>query len=222
MHNQILFFAALLTLLSACHSRQRAEAIRRLAEPQTLNAVKEYMNGKWESIAVELRPGEDRTGSGQVQSTYLRRRFEYHANDMFTGVITLYADNYGKLPLMEFEFRGHLNWGEPHSVAKGAWNLDYVLDEGFGVTPLHEQAADMLNTALPPGMPSFKSGVKQDILRKAFPLFNISEGQIVTDYDLIYFSHGMLFMGAKHVNGMPFDKPENRPHQLQIPLRKTS
>ena len=27
-------------------------------------------------------------------------------------------------------------------------------------------------------------------------------------------------MGAKHVDGTPFDTPEHRPHQLQIPLEK--
>ena len=25
-------------------------------------------------------------------------------------------------------------------------------------------------------------------------------------------------MGAKHVDGTPFDQPDRRPHQLQIPL----
>ena len=51
-------------------------------------------------------------------------------------------------------------------------------------------------------------------------MFHIEEGQIVGDYDLIYFKHGLLFMGAKHVDGTPFDKVENRPHQLQIPLER--
>ncbi len=66
----------------------------------------------------------------------------------------------------------------------------------------------------------FTTGQKQSIFKKEFPLFNIKENQIVKDYDLIYFTNGMLFMGAKHVDGMPFDKPERRPHQLQIPLKK--
>lgn len=33
---------------------------------------------------------------------------------------------------------------------------------------------------------------------------------------------GMLFMGAKHVDGTPFDKPEQRPHPLQIPRIRVS
>ena len=78
----------------------------------------------------------------------------------------------------------------------------------------------MLNAGLPEGMTPFETNQKKDILGKAFPMFNIVEGQIVSDYDLIYFKNGLLFMGAKHVDGTPFDKIENRPHQLQIPLEK--
>ncbi len=134
------------------------------------------------------------------------------------GVITLFADNYGGMPLLEFEFKGELKWGEEHPIAKGAWKIDYLLNEGFAVTPLNDQAAQMLNLGLPESLYPFAANVKKDIFGRAFPMFNIIEGQVVSDYDLIYFKNGLLFMGAKHVNGTPFDKLENRPHQLQIPL----
>ena len=98
--------------------------------------------------------------------------------------------------------------------------IDYVLSEGFAVTPLQSQTADLLNQGRPKNVQPFQVNQKTDLLQKAFPLFNISEGQIVTDYDLIYFNHGLLFMGAKHVDGTPFDQPIRRPHQLQIPLQR--
>ena len=189
-------------------------------DPTTLDEVKQYAVGQWHSISTELRPTEDRTGAGTVDSTYLTRRFAYEADDTFVGTITMYADNYGAMPLLEFEFAGRLVWGPPHPIADGAFEIDYVLDAGFGVTPLNDGAAAMLNQGLPEGMSPFASGEKKDILGKAFPMFNIVAGQIVTDYDLIYFTHGMLFMGAKHVDGTPFDKPDRRPHQLQIPLAR--
>ncbi|MDW3195302.1 MAG: hypothetical protein R8G66_23200 [Cytophagales bacterium] len=188
--------------------------------PKTLEEVQAYALGEWESITVELRPTEDRTGSGKVEPTFLKRHFTYLDGDKFVGTITLFGDNYGQLPLMEFEFKGDLKWGDAHPIAAGAWKIDYVLNGGFGVTPLNDQAAAMLNQALPPGMPAFAANEQQDILQKAFPMFNIVEGQIVSDYDLIYFRNGLLFMGAKHVDGTPFDKVENRPHQLQIPLAR--
>ena len=225
IHFSILLFTLLFSF-SGFHvqaqkgKHQRKKAMHMLATPKTLEEVKAYALGSWESISVELRPTEDRAGTGDINPTYLRRQFTYLPNNKFVGIITLYGDNYGQLPLMEFEFKGNLNWGDQHPIADGAWNIDYILDEGFGVTPLQEQTAEMLNQGLPAGMSPFQKGIKQDILKKAFPLFHIVEGQIASDYDLIYFRNGLLFMGAKHVDGTPFDKPERRPHQLQIPLMR--
>ena len=129
-----------------------------LADPKELEAVKAFALGEWESLSVELRPTEDRTGSGKIEPTYLRRFFQFLSNDRFIGTITLFADNYGQMPLMEFEFKGDLVWGNPHPIAEGAWEIDYVLNQGFGVTPLHDQAAMMLNQGLPEGMPPFETG----------------------------------------------------------------
>lgn len=214
--------AAFINLISCNKNtvKMKEKAMHNIQEPKSLEEVQSYAVGEWESISVELRPTEDRTNSGIIQPTYLRRHFNYLSKDKFIGTITLFADNYGQLPLMEFEFKGDLEWGEEHPIADGAWKIDYILNGGFGVTPLNPQAAEMLNQALPEGMSPFENNVKKDILGKAFPMFHIVEGQIVSDYDLIYFKNGMLFMGAKHVDGTPFDKVENRPHQLQIPLAR--
>ncbi len=187
-------------------------------DPRTLDDVRAFAVGAWTSLSAELRPTEDRSGAGVVEPTRLRRDFVYHDDDTFTGTITMYVDDYAQAPLMAFEFKGHLVWGGPHPIAEGAFEIDYVLDLGFGVTPLHADAAMMLNADLPDGMQPFAAGVQQDILGRAFPMFHLEEGQIVTDYDLIWFHSGLLFMGAKHVDGTPFDLPERRPHQLQIPL----
>lgn len=220
--NSSIIVIMFLIALNACNMEDekslRERAIRNIQDPIALEEVREYALGEWESLSIELRPTEDRTGSGTINPTFLKRNFKYLEDDKFVGTITMYGDNYGEIPLLEFEFKGILTWGDKHPIAKGAWKIDYVLNGGFGVTPLNEQAAGMLNQALPPGMPAFEANQKQDILRKAFPMFNIEKGQVVSDYDLIYFKNGLLFMGAKHVDGTPFDKPENRPHQLQIPL----
>ncbi|MEM9998372.1 MAG: hypothetical protein AAF809_11775 [Bacteroidota bacterium] len=186
--------------------------------PRTLDALKDAILGTWVSLAVELRPTEDRTGSGQIEPTYLTRVFTYGPDDTFTGVIRMFGDNYGTLPLFEFAFEGHLVWHGAHPIAEGAFSVDYVLDTGFGVTPLNDQAAAMLNAMPAEGVAPFEAGVQQDLLEKPFPLFNMVAGQIVVDYDLLYLHDGMLFFGAKHVDGTPFDKPERRPHQLQVPL----
>lgn len=223
MNRLALSFSILLTVsaLAGCgHAGNQRGASA--AQPVSLEEVRAYALGEWESLSVELRPAEDRTGTGKVQSTRLKRHFTYLDGDRFTGRIRLFADDGGQAPLMEFEFRGHLRWGGPHPVAQGAYAVDYVLDEGFGVTPLHEQATAMLNQVRAPGVAEFVTGKQQDLLRKVFPLFNIAEGQVVMDYDLIYFRDGLLFMGAKHVDGTPFDRPERRPNQLQVPLARVA
>ena len=193
-----------------------------MTQPRTLQEVKDFAIGRWESLSVELRPTEDRAGTGKIEPTRLKRSFHYESADKFTGVITMFADEYGQAPIMEFEFKGDLRWGGAHPIAEGAWEIDYVLCDGFSVTPLHEQTVQLLNYERPEAIAEFELNKKANILKKAFPLFNITEGQIAVDYDLIYFNHGLLFMGAKHVDGTPFDKPERRPHQLQIPLQRLS
>jgi len=61
-------------------------------------------------------------------------------------------------------------------------------------------------------------GVTQDVKRKGFPAFGLVEGQVYTDYDLIYIFDNLFFNGSKNVDGRAFDKPENRPTNLQVPL----
>lgn len=190
--------------------------------PRTLDDLQQAIVGTWESLSVELRPTEDRLGTGHIEPTHLTRRFTYRADGTFTGLITLFADPYGQVSLFEFTFRGHLTWQGPHPVAHGAFSVDYVLDQGFDVKPLNAQAAQMLNAMPVEGAPLFAVGLTTSILGKPFPLFGMVEGQTVVDYDLLYLRDGMLFFGAKHVDGTPFDRPERRPHQLQVPLAPAS
>lgn len=190
--------------------------------PHTLDGLKAAILGRWESLSVELRPTEDRNGTGAIAPTYLTRVFTYAPDDRFAGTIRMFGDGLGQLELLEFEFAGQLRWGGPHPVAHGAFAVDYVLDEEFAVTPLSPMAAELLNTGRPADVAQFEAGHRATILGQAFPLFGIEAGQTVVDYDLLYLAHGLLFFGAKHVDGTPFDRPERRPHQLQIPLARAA
>lgn len=189
--------------------------------PKTIAEIKKFVQGgEWVSITPELRPFEDRTGTGKIAPFYVSRNFKYLPNDRFEGTIVSYGDPYGQMPLVKFVFKGHTTWGKEHPISKGAFEIDYILDEAFEVTPLHAMFADNLNQAPTKGLNKWEANVMQDIKGKAFPLFGITEGQIVGDYDIIYIFNGMLFMGSKHVDGRGFDKPENRPTNLQVPLVK--
>ncbi len=129
-----------------------------------------------------------------------------------------YADATGKVPLVKIVIKGHNAWRGEHPIAPGAYNLDYIADEAYEVTPLHQGFADVANKFPGNGLNTWEVNVMQDVRGKAFPLFSLVEGQMYVDYDLIYIYNGMLFNGSKNVDGRAFDKPENRPTNLQIPL----
>jgi len=54
--------------------------------------------------------------------------------------------------------------------------------------------------------------------KKTFPPFGLAEGQVFKECDLIYLYDGMMFWGARNVDGRGFDTEENRPTNLQIPM----
>jgi hypothetical protein len=48
--------------------------------------------------------------------------------------------------------------------------------------------------------------------------FGLAEGKNFMEFDLVYLNHDLLFWGARNIDGRGFDKEENRPTNLQIPL----
>jgi hypothetical protein len=185
----------------------------------TAEQTKQFIQDKeWVSIAIELRPVKDRTGTGNIKPFYVSRIFKFSPNDKFECTVINYADAGGKIPLVKIVIKGHNEWKGDHSIAKGAQNVDYIADKAYEITPLHQGFADNVNLTPGNGLNRWEVNVMQDIKGKAFPAFGLLEGQIYVDYDLIYICNDMLFMGSKHVDGRAFDTPENRPTNLQIPL----
>ena len=58
--------------------------------------------------------------------------------------------------------------------------------------------------------------VAQSLKGKSLAPFGLRKGQDFTEYDLIYVNNGMLLWGARNVDGRSFEKPENRPTNLQM------
>ena len=190
----------------------------------TVDAIKSIIvGGTWKTIATstELRPTEDRTGTGVINPTYLTREFEYYSGDKFKGVITQFADPARQFPLVKFVFEGTTTWEGTDQYISGAQKITYKLYKSFKLTPLNQKFADQLNSVPTPGINTWQVNVEQDLTGKAFPLFGINAGDIILDHDLIYIYDNGLYMGAKHVNGTSFALPQNRPTGLlQIPLIK--
>jgi hypothetical protein len=184
----------------------------------TTEQIQQFIQGgKWKSIATELRPSITKNASGDILPFYLSREFEYAVNNRFTCTVINYADPNGKVPLVKIQIKGHLIWQGEHPLIMGAYRVDYVADEAYEITPLHQGFADALDRAPAPGINPWVVNRPQDIKGKAFPVFGLTE-QVYIDYDLVYIYNDMLFNGSKNVDGRPFDKPENRPTNLQLPL----
>jgi len=181
----------------------------------TIDQLRNTSIGHWESIAVEVRPTKN--ADGTLKPFYLRRDFTLLPEDRFELVVTNYSDPFGKMPLAKMFIKGHIQWLGEHLIAAGAQKVDFAADEEYTVTPLLQGFADLLNQYTK-GFDEWKVGEPQSIFKKAFAPFGLAEGQIFKEYDLIYVLNDMMFWGARNVDGRGFDKEENRPPNLQIPM----
>jgi hypothetical protein len=185
----------------------------------TTEQIKQFIQGgEWVSIATEIRPSAIKNADGSLKPFYLTRKFKYLPNDEFELEILNFADAYGKIPLAKIFLKGHIIWKGEHPIAKGAQKVDFIADEVYQLTPLIQGFADAMNQAASKGFNKWEVNSAQSVFKKAFVPFGLTEGQIFSEYDLIYIFNDMMFWGARNVDGRGFDKEENRPTNLQIPL----
>lgn len=184
----------------------------------TLEETKKQSLGKWESISTEIRPSSQKNPDGTLKPFYLTRKFTFSENDAFELIVTSYADPYGKVPLSKITLRGHVEWKGEHPIASGAQKVDFFADEAYEVTPLFQGFVDVLNQIAKEGFETWEVNKTQSIFKKAFLPFGLSAEQVFAEYDLIYINNGMMFWGARNIDGRGFDKEENRPTNLQIPM----
>jgi hypothetical protein len=181
-----------------------------------LEELKETMRGTWVSIAPEVRPSKNPDGT--LKPFYLTRNFVYLTGDRFELTVTNYADPFGKAALAKIDIGGHMTWQGDHPIASGAHKVDFIADAAYAVTPLHPGFADLLKKAAAEGYEPWEVGRQQSIFGKSFRPFGLVQGENFKEYDLVYVAHGMLFWGARNVDGRGFDTEANRPTNLQIPL----
>jgi hypothetical protein len=212
----IMVFLIIGVVISALAQDEKAKSQKQ--KSMTTEQVKKLSVGEWVSIAPEVRPSISKNADGSMKPFYLTRTFTYSADGKFTLQMINSADVYGKVPLVKIVLKGHTVWQGEHPVAAGAQKIDYIADGAYEITPLIQGFADATNHAAGNGFNKWEVNVTQNILGKAFPPFGLSEGQIYGEFDLIYIKNDMMFWGAKHVDGRSFDKVENRPDNLQIPM----
>ena len=190
----------------------------RTSTSMNLEQTKQVVLGKWKSIAPEIRPSAAKNPDGTLKPFYLTRAFEALSGDRFELTITNFADPYGKAPLARIVIKGHMFWRGDHPIAAGAQKVDFVADESYGVMPLLQPFADVLNQVASQGYAKWEVGKTQSVFGKAFAPFGLAEGKNFMEYDLVYVAHDLLFWGARNVDGRGFDTEQNRPTNLQIPL----
>jgi hypothetical protein len=185
----------------------------------TVEETKQFIQGsEWISIAPEIRPSSIKNPDGSLKPFYLSRAFEYLPDDKFELNVINSADAYGKVPMVKINIRGTMIWQGAHPIADGAQKVDFIADEVYKVTPLAQGFADVLNKFASTGFDKWEINNTQSIFKKAFMPFGLTEGQIFAEYDLVYIFNDMMFWGARNIDGRGFDKEENRPTNLQIPL----
>ena len=184
----------------------------------TVDEIKKIITQEqWISIAPEIRPSSLKNPDGSIKPFYLTRVFSCHQDDSFELTVSNLADPYGKAPLAKMDIKGRMIWRGEHPIATGAQKVDFIADGSYDVTPLLQPFADAMNQ-FTKGFDKWEVNKPQSILKKSFPPFGLTEGQIFMEYDLIHIFDGMMFWGARNIDGRGFDKEENRPTNLQIPL----
>lgn len=185
-----------------------------------LEQTQQAVLGNWTSIAPEVRPSAQKNADGTLKPFYLTRDFTALPDDRFELAISNFADPNGQVPLARLLIKGHMLWRGDHPIAQGAQKVDFVADEAYEVTPLLPAFADVLNKVASQGYAEWKVGQTQSIFGKDFAPFGLAAGKNFMEYDLVYVAHGLLFWGARNVDGRGFDSEQNRPTNLQIPLAR--
>jgi hypothetical protein len=184
----------------------------------TLEQTQQALIGDWTSTTPEVRPSAAKNPDGTLKPFYLKRDFKALPGDRFELAIVNFGDPYGKVPLVRLLIKGHVLWRGEHPIAAGAQKVDFVADEAYEVTPLLQGFADVLNQLAAQGYAKWEVGQTQSIFGKSFVPFGLTAGKNFMEYDLVCLAHGMLFWGARNVDGRGFDTEQNRPTNLQIPM----
>jgi len=192
--------------------------IREGTPPMTIEQIKQSLVGDWTSIAPEIRPSALKNPDGTLKPFYLTRDFKALPGDRFELVILNAADPQAKIPLTRIAIKGHMHWRGDHPIAAGAQKVDFIADEAYEVTPLLQGFADLLNQVASQGYETWQVGRTQSVFGKAFAPFGLTADKHFMEYDLVYLAHGLLFWGARNIDGRGFDTEQNRPTNLQIPL----
>ncbi len=178
------------------------------------------LEGEWESIACELRPQSDPKG---VKPWYLKRRITFE-NGNIDAHFTNYADANCSMPLTEINFVGEVQIEGDSDVATGAKAVNLIINQKMAFAPQMPGFTDFLNSAEQGtcGKNSWQTGVQQDVFQTGCSVMGMEPGKPNQEFEVLYERAGMLYFGARPVDGNPLAKEDQRPTALQMPLQRVN
>jgi hypothetical protein len=176
------------------------------------------LDGDWQSLSCEVRPqvGQD----GAITKWWLTR-----AISMTPGRIearfTTYGDAGCTFALNELHFAGRVDVVGPSDVAEGAVAANLTIDEFVKITPLAQPFADFLNSipAGSCGAEAWKVGTAQAIDETGCVLLGVEPNTPTVEYEVLANLDGLLYFGARPVDGTFITDESKRPHALLVPLK---
>lgn len=176
------------------------------------------LDGRWESLSCELRPqvGQD----GAVAEWWVTRQIEIRDNRI-EARFTTYGQPSCDFPLNELHFAGKVDVLGPSAVAETAVEADLTIDAFVNITPKAQPFADFLNSmpAGACGAEAWDVGTAQAIHETGCMLLGVEPGKPTIEYEILANIGGMLYFGARPVDGTFIDDPAKRPGALLVPLR---
>ena len=178
------------------------------------------LNGTWVSTSCELRP---QAGPDGVNPWHLTRSVVFNG-DRIDAHFTTYADANCSAPLVELKFGGDVRVQGQSDVVNGAKNVDLIVNDYLTITPRMDGFTGFLNSAEPGscGNEAWQTGVEQNIYETGCSVMGVAADTPSNEFEVLYVASGLLYFGARPVDGKSLDTPESRPTALQVPLQLAS
>jgi len=133
------------------------------------------------------------------------------------------VDPNGTVPLAKILIKGHMTWRGQHPIAAGAQKVDFVADEAYQVTPAIQGFVDILNKVAKDGYDPWVLNGTQEHLRQDIRAVRTRSGEELHGIrPRLRLSRHVVLGCSQPSTGEGFDKEENRPTNLQIPLVRKS
>ena len=170
------------------------------------------------SLAPEIRPSANKNPDGSLKPFYLRREFKYLEGDVVETHCRQLGRSVWRCPLARIFIRGHMVWRGAHPIADGAQKVDFVADEAYEVMAMHPGFADLLNKVSAQGYDKWEVN-KLPEASSANSSSRSGSWQGRTSWSTTSSTSTATCCSEwRNIDGRGFDKEENRPTNLQIPL----